>query len=79
MSGIETKTEIRTGRPKSELIVVIILIILCVGIFISYNTKGTNLGTNLILLSIGGYAIYDLYCKHSTYEVQTVVIKDGSQ
>ena len=79
MSDIETKTEIRTGRPKSEIIIVIILVVLCIGIFISYNTKGTNLGTNLILIAIGGYAIYDVYCKHTSYEVQTVVIKDGQQ
>lgn len=69
-------TEVK-GVNKSEVVVIVIVMVILAGIMFSYNTKGSNFGTNLIVLGMGSYIVYDLYCRNSVQKVQTVIVKEN--
>lgn len=73
--NIQIATEEVPGKHKNEIIVIIIICVMLAGIIFNYNTSGSNFGTNLIVCSMGSYIVYDLYCRHSTETVQTIVVK----
>ena len=70
-------TEVK-GTNKNEIVVIVIVMVILAGILFNYNTKGSNFGTNLIVLGTGCYFIYDIYCRNITQKVQTVVVKEQS-
>ena len=75
--NIQTSVEYVDGKPKNEIIVIIIICVMLAGILFNYNTSGSNFGTNLIVCSMGSYIVYDLYCRHSTHKVQTIVVNNA--
>lgn len=70
-------TEIK-GINKNEVVVIVIVMVILAGIMFSYNTKGNNFGTNMMVLGMGSYIVYDLYCRNSIQKVQTVIVKENT-